>query len=80
MIIEKQSLENVLLITPEVFKDERGYFFKTYRDSTFKDNNLNIKFVQDNEVFSKSKKAPPQFKVEFNPPVFTAYKLPNTSR
>ena len=55
MIIEKQSLENVLLITPEVFKDERGYFFETYRDSTFKDNNLNIKFVQDNEVFSKSK-------------------------
>ena len=55
MIIEEQSLEDVLLFSPEIFEDERGYFFETYRDSIFKENNLNIKFVQDNEVFSKNK-------------------------
>ena len=53
MIIEKQSLDNVLLISPDIFEDDRGHFFETYRDSIFKENNLNITFVQDNEVFSK---------------------------
>ena len=54
MIIEKQNLDNVLLIKPEVYKDKRGYFFESYRDSFFKENSLNIEFVQDNEVFSKN--------------------------
>ena len=53
MIIEKQNLENVLLLKPEIFKDDRGYFFESYRDSVFKENNLDIDFVQDNEVLSK---------------------------
>jgi len=47
-------LENVLLLKPEVFKDKRGYFFESFRDSVFKENNLSIEFVQDNEVFSKN--------------------------
>ena len=54
MIIEKQPLENVLLLKPKIFKDKRGHFFESYRDSVFKENNLNINFVQDNEVFSKN--------------------------
>ena len=54
MIIEEQSLENVLLLKPEVFKDKRGYFFESYRDSVFKENNFCIEFVQDNEVLSKN--------------------------
>ena len=54
MIIEKQSLDNVLLLKPKVIKDKRGYFFESYRDSVFKENNFNIEFVQDNEVFSKN--------------------------
>ena len=54
MIIEEQSLENVLLLKPEVFKDKRGYFFESYRNSVFKENNFSIEFVQDNEVFSKN--------------------------
>ena len=54
MNIEKQSLDNVLLLKPKVFKDKRGYFFESYRDSVFKENNFNIEFVQDNETFSKN--------------------------
>ena len=54
MIIEKQSLDNVLLLKPKVFKDKRGYFFESYKDSVFEENNFNIEFVQDNEVFSKN--------------------------
>ena len=54
MIIEKQTLDNVLLFKPEVFKDKRGYFFESYRASVLKDNSFNKEFVQDNEVFSKN--------------------------
>jgi len=54
LVIEKQPLENVLLLKPKIFYDSRGYFFELYRDSIFKENNLNIEFVQDNEVFSKN--------------------------
>ena len=46
MIIEKQPLENVLLLKPKIINDKRGYFFESYRDSVFKQNNLNIEFVQ----------------------------------
>ena len=53
MIIEKQDLDGVLVLKPRIFTDERGYFFESFRDSIFAENNLSIKFVQDNEVFSK---------------------------
>ena len=54
MIIEEQNLDNVLLLKPKIYTDDRGYFFESFRDSMFIENNLNIKFVQDNEVFSKN--------------------------
>ena len=52
MIFEKQDLDEIYIITPELFKDERGYFFESFRHSEFFDK-LNKNFVQDNEVFSK---------------------------
>ena len=52
MIFEKQDLDGIYIITPELFKDERGYFFESFRHSQFF-NKLNKNFVQDNEVFSK---------------------------
>lgn len=42
------------MLKPKIINDKRGYFFESYRDSVFKQNNLNIEFVQDNEVFSKN--------------------------
>ena len=52
MIFEKQYLDGIYIITPELFKDERGYFFESFKQSEFY-NKLNKNFVQDNEVFSK---------------------------
>jgi len=52
LIFEKQDLDEIYIITPEIFKDERGYFFESFRHSEFF-NKLNKYFVQDNEVFSK---------------------------
>ena len=52
MVFEKQDLDGVYIITPELFEDERGYFFESFRELEFQ-NKLNINFVQDNQAFSK---------------------------
>ena len=54
MKITPLSFKDVLLIEPEVFKDERGFFFESFNQSTF--NKLigrEVKFVQDNQSRSK---------------------------
>lgn len=51
MKIEEAPLKGVLIITPDVFPDNRGYFFESYNAQKY----INIPiFVQDNE--SKSVK------------------------
>lgn len=52
MIIEKTPFEGVLLITPKVHGDERGYFLESYRESIFQDWGLSKQFIQDNQAFS----------------------------
>ena len=55
MIIIKQKLEEVLLIKPKIYPDNRGYFFESYRNDIFNNNGFsNINFVQDNEVYSNN--------------------------
>lgn len=53
MIIEKTTINDLLLINPSIFKDERGYFFEAYNKSKFKENGINYNFIQDNQSFSK---------------------------
>ena len=52
MIVKNTLLDGVKIITPTVFEDERGYFFESYKAHIFKNNDLPINFVQDNEVKS----------------------------
>lgn len=47
MLIESTEIPDVLLITPKVFKDSRGYFLES-----FNNNYLPFNFVQDNQSFS----------------------------
>ena len=54
MEIIKTELEGLLIIKPDVFEDERGYFFESYNREKFKNAGIDLKFVQDNE--SKSRK------------------------
>ena len=54
MEIIKTSIEGLLIIKPDVFKDERGYFFESYNKERFAKEELVMNFVQDNE--SKSSK------------------------
>ena len=55
MNFKKLSIEGLLLITPKVFEDERGYFFESFNQKEFTDYlGEKIAFVQDNQ--SKSNK------------------------
>lgn len=45
-----QSIPDVLLIEPNVYGDERGYFIETFRQDLFEQAaGYEVKFVQDNE-------------------------------
>lgn len=37
------------LIEPEVHKDDRGYFFESFREEEFKEKVANVNFVQENQ-------------------------------
>ena len=53
MQYEKLSIPDVVLITPQVFGDERGFFMETFRQSEFEAHCGNYQFVQDNHSKSK---------------------------
>lgn len=53
MQIEKTDFKDLLVIQPNVFADDRGYFLETFNESKFRvDTGLNITFIQDNESMS----------------------------
>lgn len=51
---EKTEIDDVILVKPKVFGDERGFFMETYKESDFEKAGIKDKFVQDN--YSKSVK------------------------
>ena len=53
MEIKETTLSGVKLIIPDVFEDERGFFFESFNIKKYNDAGINIEFVQDN--ISKSK-------------------------
>ncbi|PKP38914.1 MAG: dTDP-4-dehydrorhamnose 3,5-epimerase [Bacteroidetes bacterium HGW-Bacteroidetes-15] len=53
MTIEKTFIEDLVIITPSVFEDARGYFFEAYNQVKFYENGINYQFIQDNQSFSK---------------------------
>jgi dTDP-4-dehydrorhamnose 3,5-epimerase len=48
MKIEPTALPGVLLITPRVFGDDRGFFLESWNARAFADAGLDLTFVQDN--------------------------------
>ena len=55
MKIESTHIEGLLVITPTIFKDDRGYFFESFNHKVFENHtSSSINFVQDNQ--SKSDK------------------------
>lgn len=46
------DIEGLYIIEPAVFGDERGYFTETYNQNDFKEEGLDMVFVQDNQSMS----------------------------
>lgn len=53
MKYEKLAIPEVVLLTPQVFGDERGFFMETFRQSDFEAHCGDYQFVQDNHSKSK---------------------------
>ena len=53
LTVEKCDIEGVLIITPEVREDARGYFMETYQKKDFEAVGVNVDFVQDNQSASR---------------------------
>lgn len=54
MKFEELELKDLILITPNVFGDERGFFMETYNKNTFIAAGLSMEFVQDNHSKSSA--------------------------
>ena len=52
MTIEKTTIQDLVIINPNLFNDERGYFFEAYNQAKFQENGINYNFIQDNQSFS----------------------------
>lgn len=52
MKIHTTSIEGILIIEPEIFKDNRGLFLETYNEKKFKEAGIRSRFVQDNNSYS----------------------------
>lgn len=48
----KTNIEGVVILQPRIFKDARGYFFESFKESEFQENVCRTTFVQDNESYS----------------------------
>ena len=49
MKVIKTKLEGVVIIEPQVFFDDRGYFFESFSQQRFNEQVAPITFIQDNE-------------------------------
>ena len=49
MNYEPTSIDGVYTITPNVFKDDRGYFFESFKEEEFRRCVGDVRFVQENQ-------------------------------
>lgn len=52
MKYEPLAIPDVVLMTPQVFGDERGFFMETFRQQAFEEHCAKVQFVQDNHSLS----------------------------
>lgn len=52
MKIEKTTIDGLLVIEPDVFRDARGFFEETYNETRYQAAGITTRFVQDNQSMS----------------------------
>lgn len=53
MTIQETQFEGLLVIQPQLFADERGYFYESYNKKVFRRNGILNNFRQDNQALSQ---------------------------
>ena len=53
MEIIKTSIEDVLILKPRIFSDDRGFFLETFQKTKYQEAGIDLPFVQDNHSGSK---------------------------
>ena len=53
MEVIKTLIEGLLVIKPRIFEDDRGHFFESWSNDSFKNIGLDLDFVQDNQSLSR---------------------------
>lgn len=43
------GIEGLIIVRPDIFRDERGYFFESYNQKAFEEIGISTHFVQDNQ-------------------------------
>lgn len=52
MPFHKTEISGLLVFEPIVYEDSRGYFFESYNEKIFRDQHIDLRFVQDNQSSS----------------------------
>jgi len=53
MPFQKTDIPGLLVFEPNVFEDNRGYFFESYNENIFRQEGIDIRWVQDNQSSSE---------------------------
>ena len=53
MKVTETGIEGLLILQPQIFEDERGYFFESYNFNVLRNLGVAYEFFQDNESCSK---------------------------
>ena len=53
LTVEKTPIDGVVIVTPAVYGDERGYFTETYNERDYAKAGIDVRFVQDNQSRSR---------------------------
>ena len=48
-LFNKTTINDVILVEPKIFPDDRGFFMEAFKESDFVTNGINGHFVQDNQ-------------------------------
>ena len=53
MKVTQTDLKGLLIIEPDIFADDRGYFFESYNQKKYEEIGIPEIFIQDNQSYSK---------------------------
>jgi dTDP-4-dehydrorhamnose 3,5-epimerase len=52
MQVERTPIDGLLIISPKIFADHRGFFFESYNEESFSEAGIDVRWKQDNHAGS----------------------------